>query len=641
MTYRLLNKIDEPWQLKDLTLEELKELAGEVRTKIVDVVSQKGGHLAPSLGVVELTVALYSVFDLPKDKVIWDCGHQGYPHKLLTGRRELFHTLRQYNGLSGFLHREESPYDVWGAGHASTSLSAALGFAKARDLVGGDERIISIVGDGALTGGPCLEALNNIGHHRTNMIVILNDNEFSISRNVGALTHYLRRLRTLPQYRKAEIEIREILKNLPVIGSSLNKVADQVEAGLQFFTIPGKTGIIFEEFGFKYFGPVDGHDINTLRETFKLVKNMEGPILIHAVTVKGKGLDFAEKDACVWHGVTPFDSLNGKMEKKSGGAPAYTKVFGDTLIELAKDDDRVIAITAAMPDGTGTKKFGELYPDRFFDVGIAETHAVIFAAGLSLGGLKPVVAVYSTFLQRAYDAVLHDVCLQNVPVVFALDRAGIVGADGATHQGVFDLSYLRMIPNICIMAPKDEGELRNMLKTALHHNGPVAVRFPRGEGIGAPIDVPMKILPVGKAELLLNGEDVAILAVGSMVYPSLNVAKKLKESGIDATVVNMRFVKPMDEDLLVSLAKRVRYFVTVEENIVAGGFGSGVMEFFARERFHDIKILPIGIPDEFIEHGAPSIIMKNIGLDEAGIERQICEFLNKEGTSSSKMLVAS
>lgn len=641
MTYRLLSKIDEPWQLKDLNVEELKELATEVRAKIIEIVSQKGGHLAPSLGVVELTTALYSVFDLPKDKVIWDCGHQGYPHKILTGRRDQFHTLRQYNGLSGFLRREESPYDVWGAGHASTSLSAALGFAKARDLVGGDERIIAIVGDGALTGGPCLEALNNIGHYRTNMIVILNDNEFSISRNVGALTHYLRGLRTLPQYRKAEIEIREILKNLPVIGSSLNKVADHVEAGLQFFTIPGKTGILFEEFGFKYFGPIDGHDINSLRETFKLIKQIEGPVLVHAVTVKGKGLEFAEKDACVWHGVTPFDSANGRMEKKSGGAPAYTKVFGDTLVELAKEDKRVIAITAAMPDGTGTKQFGELFPDRFFDVGIAETHAVIFAAGLALGGLKPVVAIYSTFLQRAYDAVLHDVCLQNLPVVFALDRAGIVGADGPTHQGVFDLSYLRMIPSLCIMAPKDEGELRDMMKTALDYNGPVAIRFPRGEGFGVPINEPMKSLPLGKAEVLREGDNVAILAVGSMVYPSLSIAEKLAASGVQATVVNMRFVKPMDNELLFSLAKRIKSFVTVEENMIAGGFGSGVMELLALEGHHDVRVLPIGIPDEFVEHGPSSTIMKDLGIDEAGIEKRIYAFLNVETVASKAMLVAS
>lgn len=641
MTYRLLNKIDEPWQLKDLTLEELKELTGEVRAKIIEVVSKNGGHLAPSLGVVELTVALYSVFDLPKDKVIWDCGHQGYPHKLLTGRRDLFHTLRQYNGVSGFLRREESPYDVWGAGHASTSLSAALGFAKARDLAGGDERIIAIVGDGALTGGPCLEALNNIGQYKTNLTVILNDNEFSISRNVGALTHYLRRLRTLPQYRKAEIEIRDIIKNLPVIGSSLDKVADQVVSGLDFFTIPGKTGIMFEEFGFKYFGPIDGHDLHTLRETFKLAKNIDGPVLVHVVTVKGKGLDFAEKDASVWHGVTPFDRINGKMEKKSGAAPSYTKVFGDTLVELAKEDERIIAITAAMPDGTGTKKFSELFPQRFFDVGIAETHAVIFAAGLSLGGLKPVVAIYSSFLQRGFDAILHDVCLQNIPVVFALDRGGIVGADGATHQGVFDLSYLRMIPNMCIMAPKDEGELRHMLKTALSYNGPVAVRFPRGEGMGADINEPIRNISFGKSETLREGNDLAILAVGNMVYPSLIVAEKLATTGIQATVVNMRFIKPLDADLLLMLARKIKYFVTVEENVLAGGFGAGILEFFAQENIYDVKVLPLGIPDTFVEHGSSSVLLKNLELDEDGIEKNIRNFLSAEKSFSSKMLVAS
>lgn len=627
MSYEILNRIESPGDVRGLSPERLPVLAQEVRQKIIEVVSKTGGHLAPSLGVVELTVALYSIFDFPPDKVIWDVGHQGYPHKLLTGRRDRFSTLRQFGGVSGFLRRQESPYDLFGAGHASTSLSAALGFAKERDLRRGKEHVVAVIGDGALTGGVALEALNNIGFYKTNLLVILNDNEFSISRNVGSLARHLMKLRTFPIYRKVEKEVRELIKSLPFVGSSLDKVADQIDQGLVYLTAPGKTGVIFEEFGFRYIGPIDGHDVHLLREHFMMAKEMEGPVLIHAVTVKGKGCDFAEKDACLFHGVTPFDTTNGKMEKKAGAPPAYTKVFGDTLVSLAKEDRRVVAICAAMPDGTGLRRFSEEIPDRYFDVGIAEEHGVLFAAGLAAAGMKPVVAIYSTFLQRAFDQIVHDVCLQNLPVVFALDRGGLVGEDGATHHGILDHSYLGVIPNMALLAPKDENELRHMLKTAIDHNGPVAIRYPRGAGLGVPMDEVMRSLPWGKSEVLREGKDLAILAAGRMASVALRAATVLSHEGIHATVVNLRFLKPLDEDLILRLARETGALVTLEESAVAGGVGSRIL-LLLQERGVQVPVRCLGVPDRFIEHGATHLLLKELALDEEGVRMSIKDFLS-------------
>jgi len=615
--YPILETIDGPSDLKKLSYGQLTQLAQEIREKIVDTISGIGGHFAPNLGVVELTIALHYIFNSPQDKIIWDTGHQSYPHKLLTGRRDQLQTVKQYGGISGFPRRYESPHDVFAAGHASTSLSVALGLAKARDARGGTEHVIGVIGDGALTGGISYEALNNIGQYKTNLIVILNDNAFSIARNVGAMTKYLAELRSRPRVRRAEKEIRDFMKGLPFLGTSLQKAADTIEQGLTYLTAPDKMGVLFEEFGFRYIGPIDGHDLKEVMAHLTLAKEMQGPVLLQMVTVKGKGYEPAEQDACTFHGVTPFDIPTGKMQKSSGAPPSYTGVFGDTLVKLAKKDDRIVAITAAMPDGTGLVKFSQEFPDRYYDVGIAEEHAVIFAAGLAVGGMKPVVAIYSTFLQRAFDQIVHDVCLQNLPVVFCLDRAGLVGEDGGAFHGNFDLSYLSVIPNMAIMAPKDENELRHMLFTALSsEKGPVAVRYPRGSGCGVPMDEEMKVLPWGKGEVLREGKGLVFAAVGKMVIHALKAAEILKSQGHEVGVVNARFIKPLDEALLLSLADRYSTIITIEENAVHGGFGSAVLQLYNdRGLLRKVNVQNLGIPDRFIEHGAPAKLLAECGLD--------------------------
>jgi 1-deoxy-D-xylulose-5-phosphate synthase len=630
--YPILSQINSPSDVKKLSYEQMLQLAVDIREKIVDTISGIGGHFASNLGVVELTIALHYLFDSPKDKIIWDTGHQSYPHKLLTGRRDVLHTVKQYGGISGFPRRYESPHDIFAAGHASTSLSVALGLAKARDAQGGKENIVAVIGDGALTGGIAYEALNNIGHYKSKLIVILNDNAFSIARNVGAMTRYLAKLRNRPRVRRAEKELRDFVRGLPFVGNTLEKAAETVEQGLTFLTAPDKMGVLFEEFGFHYIGPVDGHDLRQLLAHLALAKEMDEPVLLQVVTVKGKGYSFAEQDATTYHGVTPFDVATGKMHKTSGALPSYTAVFGDTLVSIAKQDTRVCAITAAMPDGTGLVKFSKEIPDRYYDVGIAEEHAVIFAAGLAVGGMKPVVAIYSTFLQRAFDPIIHDVALQNLPVVFCLDRAGLVGEDGGAFHGNFDLTYLSCIPNMAVMAPKDENELRHMLYTAISwEKGPCAIRYPRGSGVGVEMDEELKVLPWGKGEVLREGKQLAFVAVGRMVSHCMKATELLSKKGIDAGVVNARFVKPLDEALLLEIAKQYPCVITVEENVLRGGFGSAVLQLYVEHQLlSKLNFVSLGIPDRFVEHGSPSALLKECGLDPESIAQQAEKLISRE-----------
>ena len=613
---RLLPTISSPRDLKKLTLEQLPQLAAELRTQIIDTVSKTGGHLAPSLGVIELTIALHYVFDTPRDKIVWDVGHQAYAHKLLTGRQSRFHTLRQFGGLSGFPKRAESPYDTFDTGHSSTSISAALGVATGKCLKRERRRVVAVIGDGAMTAGLAFEGLNNAGDLNKNLIVILNDNEMSISPNVGALSSYLSRKLTgkIMVYMKRQIE--GFLRSVPGIGEELVTLARKSEESLKSFLTPG---MLFEALKFTYLGPVQGHRIDHLIETLNNVKNLSGPVLVHVLTTKGKGYQPAECDPTSFHGLGCFDLETGEPQKSVSQVPSYTELFGDTLVKLAAGDKRVVAITAAMPDGTGLVNFRLHYPDRFFDVGICEQHAVTFAAGLAVEGLRPVVAIYSTFLQRAYDQLLHDVCLQNLPVVFALDRGGVVGEDGETHQGLFDLSYLRHLPNMVVMAPKDEDELRHLLYTALHHQGPIAMRYPRGSGVGVPLSPTLQKIPLGQAEVLTEGDDLLILAVGASVHPALNVARELQARKYSATVVNVRFVKPLDQTLLLNLAARHGRVLTVEENVILGGFGSAVLELFADHGLYGIPVKRLAIPDTFVEHGTPKILRHKYGLDAEGI----------------------
>ncbi len=622
----LLEKINSPEDLKGLSYEELEHLAGEIREYMIDVLSKVGGHVAPNLGAVELTLALHYVFDSPRDKIIWDVGHQAYPHKIITGRRDLLPTIRQFGGISGFTKRDESPHDIFGAGHASTSLSAALGVATARDLLGKKFHVVAVIGDGALTGGMAMEALNNIGHLQKDMIVVLNDNEMSIAENVGAVSNHLSKLVSTPAYFKFKEELKEFLSKLPSkkLCKRAQDLAKKIKEGLKNLAIPT---ILFEEFGFEYIGPLHGHDIKVLIETFERVKKAKGPILIHVLTKKGKGYKPAEEKTELFHGLGPFDKETGEPIKKPG-PPRYTKVFGDTVVELAEKDNKVVAITAAMPLGTGLDKFREKFPERFFDVGIAEQHAVTFAGGLSLMGIKPFVAIYSTFLQRAYDQIIHDIALQKLPVKFFLDRGGLVGEDGPTHHGVFDLSYLRLIPNMVIMAPKDANEFRHMIFTAYRYDkGPIAVRYPRDRVPAEPENKGFEEIPIGKWEVLREGKDIAILAVGTMVLPSLEVADLLEKEGLSPLVVNARFVKPMDEEMLNKIAAEFDVVVTVEENTVIGGFGSGVLEELAKRGFKG-NVKNIGIPDRFIEHGARRKLLEVVGLTKEGIFKQIKETLN-------------
>ena len=612
----LLDRVQWPRDLKTLSVEELATLSDELRTFLIDSVSKTGGHFASGLGTVELTVALHYVFDTPRDLLVWDVSHQCYPHKVLTGRRDRLHTIRQKGGLSGFTSRTESEYDVFGAAHASTSISAALGMAAARDAKGEDYNVVAIIGDGGLTGGVAMEGLNQGGYLKRKLIVILNDNEMSIAPNVGAMSGYLLRIARGQIYKRVREEVSHVLKKLPK-GDRLAEMAEHLEDGLKKALVPGT---LFEELGFKYVGPIDGHNLPVLIRTLREAKEYDGPILIHARTTKGKGYALAEKDPVYWHGPSPFKVETGEVAKKAA-PPSYTTVFADTLVELARKDERIVAITAAMPDGTGLDRFAKVFPSRTFDVGICEQHAVLFAAGMATQGLKPVCAIYSTFLQRAYDQVFHDVCLMDLPVVFALDRAGVVGADGPTHHGAYDLSYLRVFPNMHVAAPKDENELRNLVATAVALGRPVAVRYPRGAGLGVALDPEPKLLPVGKGEVLRVGKDGVVLAIGDPVLAAQKAAERLAaEGGASLTVINARWVKPLDTELLAQLVKPGTTVFTVEENAIAGGFGSAVSE--ALDALGVVApVHRLGIPDRFVPHATQPEQRAEMGIDEEGLLR--------------------
>ncbi len=608
-----LEKINSPEDIKKLSSEELEILASEVRELIVETVKKTGGHLASSLGVVELTIALLRIFSPPKDEVVWDVGHQSYPYKILTDRRERFHTLRQYGGISGFPSVKESPYDAFGTGHSSTSISAALGIKLGKKLKGEEGHVIAVIGDGALTAGEAYEGLNNAGQIGEDLIVILNDNEMSISKNIGAISNYLTKISTGETLRRAKERLENVTKK--IFGEKVYKGLKRVEDLLVKGLFP--PGMLFEELGFRYVGPIDGHDIETLTVTLKNVSKMKGPTLVHVLTKKGKGYQPAEEQPDKFHGVSPAVTSERKV------IPTYTQIFSQTLLEIAERDKDVVAITAAMPSGTGLDRFRERFPERYFDVGIAEQHAVTFAAGLAKKGLKPIVAIYSTFLQRAYDQIVHDVALQELPVVFAVDRAGLVGEDGATHHGVFDLAYLRHIPNLVVAAPKDEEELRHLLFTAVRSGKPFAVRYPRGKGYGIPLREPLKEIPLGSWEILKEGKDVAILATGWTVHQAMKAAEFLEEKGVKATVVNARFIKPLDEEVLSEVIKTHEFIFTVEENTVVGGFGSAVDEFVSPEC--NVKVINIGIPDKFVEHGEQSLLRRLVGIDSEGIAKTVLE----------------
>lgn len=620
----ILETIDSPCDLKGLSASQLEQLASELRAKIIAVCAANGGHLAPSLGVVELTLALHRVFDSPTDKIIWDVGHQSYAHKLLTGRRDKFATLRTLGGISGFPKRCESPHDAYDTGHTSTSISAALGFAAARDLLGERNKVVAVIGDGSMTGGLAYEGLNHAGELNKDLVVILNDNEMSIAENVGALSNFLNRTVTSDFVHTIKKDLEGFLGGLDKIGHGVLKVAKRAEESLKSLFTPG---MLFEAFGFEYIGPIDGHDIGRLTETFEKIKRFDDAVLIHVLTKKGKGYPPAEAKPALFHGVGPFEVETGKVLKGKGGAASYTGVFGEAIRKIAADDDRVIALTAAMPDGTGLTAFASDFPQRFFDVGIAEQHGVTFAAGLAAEGYRPVFAVYSSFLQRAYDQVFHDVCLQNLPVTFAIDRAGVVGSDGPTHHGLFDLSYLRHLPNMVVMAPKDENELQHMLKTAIDHDGPAALRYPRGNGYGISLDQAFQPLPLGKSEMLREGTSGALLAVGSTVYPAREAAENLAADGLDFSVVNVRFIKPLDRDAIISLARATGTLITVEENAVQGGFGTAVLELLEEEGIEGVKVLRLGYPDLYVEQGEQSELRAKFGLDAPGITERVRAFM--------------
>ncbi|MGC9195836.1 MAG: 1-deoxy-D-xylulose-5-phosphate synthase [Syntrophobacteraceae bacterium] len=619
-----LSGIETPDQLRNLTNQQLIELADEIRARIIGTVAETGGHLAPSLGVVELTMALHYVFDAAHDRIIWDVGHQAYAHKLLTGRQKDFHTIRQYGGLSGFPKRSESKYDAFGVGHSSTSISAGLGISVANHLKGTQARTIAVIGDGSMTAGMAFEGLNNAGDLARNLIVVLNDNEMSISPNVGSLSSFLSRKLSGKTLTYLKREMEDFLNSIPGVGPNILQVLRRsVDSLISFFT----PGMLFQALEFKYIGPINGHRIDKLIETFEMAGNIEGPVLVHVLTKKGKGYELAEKDPTRFHGVGAFDVTSGRNIEQATYA-SYTKVFGAAMRKLGDLDPKVIGITAAMPQGTGLDSFAEAHPDRFFDVGIAEQHAVTFAAGLATEGFKPVVAVYSTFLQRAYDQVLHDVCLQNLPVVFAMDRGGLVGEDGPTHHGVFDLSFLRAMPNMVLMAPKDENELQHMLKTAVDLDGPAAVRYPRGEGQGVALDLEMKALEVGRGELLRPGKDLLIVGIGSTVQSAMEAARRLDSQGIEAAVINARFVKPLDRELILSWAQKTEAVITVEENMLQGGFGSAILEMFEEESFFPKAFKRLGVCDFFVPHGSQDILRNLCGIDSDAIERAALKLLN-------------
>lgn len=616
----MLESIQSPEQLKKLNTQQLVQLAGEIREFLVSNLAVTGGHLAPNLGVVELTLALHHVFNSPQDKLIWDVGHQAYVHKILTGRMHRFNTLRQYKGLCGFPKCSESEHDVWETGHSSTSLSAAIGMAIARDLKKEKHHIVAVIGDGALTGGMALEALNHIGHEKRDLIVVLNDNEMSIAENVGALHNYLSKLRTNGTYIQTKKEVEHLLKKIPAVGGKMARIAERLKDSLKYLLL---SGVLFEEFGLTYFGPIDGHNFADLMENMKRAKKTKGPVLLHVITKKGKGYPPAEADSDTFHGLGQYKVDSGELIKTEG-PPSYTSVFSRTILRLAQEDERIVAITAAMPGGTGLKAFAEKFPDRFFDVGIAEQHATTLAGAMASQGLKPVFAVYSTFLQRGYDQLLHDVCRQNLNVVFAVDRAGLVGADGETHQGVFDIAFMRMIPNMTIMMPKDENELQHMLYTALRYDrGPIAVRYPRGSGEGVPLDEELHEIPIGKSEILTPGEHVAIVAFGNMVPTALQAAAILKGEGKHPLVVNARFAKPLDEELLFTLAREGYSIITLEEGCLAGGFGSAVLETLSQAGYYHTVVECMGVPDEFIEHGSVREQREALGLTPDVVAKKV------------------
>ena len=631
---RFLSEINSPADLRQLRVEDLQEVADEVRQFIIDTCSRVGGHTGASLGAVELAVAMHYVFDTPNDRLVWDVGHQAYAHKILTGRRDRLHTIKQEGGLSGFLRRDESEYDTFGAGHASTSISAALGMAIARDRKGEDFHVCALIGDSSLAGGMAMEAINQAGHLKSRMIVLLNDNEMSIAPAVGALSRYLNRIKEAQSYQHLKEEIGDALGSVPGIGGKLRQAAKSVKDAIAAAVLPGA---LVNELGFKYIGYVDGHNVPMLVHALEEAKKVDdGPVIVHALTNKGHGFPNPEKNYYAYHATGPFDPKTGLPYKSNKVAPpSYTEVFGNTMCELMEHDERIIALTAAMPDGTGVDKVLEKFPERSFDVGIAEQHAITFCAGMACEGLKPVAAIYSTFLQRGFDQVVHDVCLQELDVTFAMDRAGIVGADGPTHHGLLDIAYLRGYPNIILMAPKDEAEMRDMMLTAIEFDGPAALRYPRGSGTGADISAPPKKLEVGKGEVLRQGSDVAIVGYGSMVQPAVEAAGRLEANEIDATVVNARFVKPLDEELIVSLAREHRLIVTVEEAYLAGGFGSAVMELLEERGLLDkVKVVRLGVPDEIVPHGDPKKLLAGYGLDADGIERKVLETLGSLGESN-------
>ena len=614
----LLKNINSPADLKQLSRKELPALAAEIRETIVEVVSQTGGHLASSLGAVELAIAIHYVFDTPHDKLIWDVGHQSYAHKLLTGRRDQFHTLRQHQGLAGFTRIEESPYDTISTGHSSTSISAGLGVVHANYLKKEDSKVIAVIGDGSMTAGIAYEGLNQAGDKFKDreLIVILNDNDMSISRNVGALSSFLSRTFSGKRLQEARKELGVFLKALPKIGDDVYQFAKRTEESFKTFTTPG---MLFEAFNFEYFGPINGHNLNHLIDILNNIKYLKEPVLLHVTTKKGKGYSPAEENPVYFHGCGCFEVETGTCIDPANAVPTYTQVFGQALIEMAEKDERIVAVTAAMPEGTGLADFAELYPDRFFDVGIAEQHGVTFAAGMATQGLKPVVAIYSTFLQRAYDQILHDVCIDRLPVTFAIDRGGIVGEDGSTHHGLFDLSYLRSLPNMVIMAPADENDLRSMLATALLHDGPIAFRYPRGSAMGVPLEKTVAPFELGKGKILQEGDDILMLAIGKSVGDALEARETLKGLGIAATVVNCRFVKPLDIDLICSLATRIPRVITIEENVRHGGFGSAVLETLSDEGLTGVQVERIGVADTFVEHGPQQLLRSLYGIDPAAI----------------------
>ncbi|MCY7335789.1 MAG: 1-deoxy-D-xylulose-5-phosphate synthase [Chamaesiphon sp.] len=620
-----LSDITHPNQLHGLSVRQLEQIALEIREKHLQTVAASGGHLAPGLGVVELTLALYQTLDLDRDKVVWDVGHQAYPHKLITGRYNRFHTIRQKDGLAGYLKRGESKFDHFGAGHASTSISAALGMAMARDLKGENFKCVAVIGDGALTGGMALEAIDHAGHlPKTNLLVVLNDNEMSISPNVGAIPRYLNKLRVSAPIQFLSDNIEEQLKNIPFVGESISPELARVKEGMKRLAVP-KVGAVFEELGFTYIGPVDGHNLEELISTFEGAHKHPGPVMVHVVTKKGKGYTIAEKDREGYHAQNPFNLATGKsIPASKPKPPTYSKVFADTLIKLAEDDPSIVAITAAMGTGTGLDKFQTAFPDRYVDVGIAEQHAITLAAGLATQGMRPVAAIYSTFLQRAFDQIVHDAAIQKLPVFLCLDRAGIVGADGPTHQGMYDIAYLRCIPNMVLMAPKDEGELQRMVVTGINHTaGPIAMRYPRGNGYGVPLmDEGWEELPIGKGEILRRGDDVLMIAYGSMVHPTLQAAQLLSEHGISATVINARFAKPLDTELFAPLARSIGKVVTVEEGCLMGGFGSAIAESLL-DLDVVVPIKRIGVPDILVEHATPDESLGSLGLTSSQIAETV------------------